>query len=129
MSPSSEMAVAPRRRASLRASRNGPSSPGRRPTWQSAKTALIAGKDSPRAVFGRPHARPRDFFGAPDCILLVKRRFFGGGLALPRFTPPVPLLLPSASNPSRHPPPPLSPEGAPKAGGRPPPRPDRGAHG
>src|SRR5262245_28738016 len=46
ISPSSVTAFAPRRRIVSSASRSGPSSPVRRPTWLSAITGGIAAKDS-----------------------------------------------------------------------------------
>src|SRR5262249_53653241 len=48
MSPRSVIWRTPRALAASSASRNGPSSPGLRPTWQSAKTARIRRNDSAR---------------------------------------------------------------------------------
>src|SRR5262249_26119468 len=93
MSPSSVTALAPRRRIVSSASRSGPSSPVRRPTWLSAITARIAAKDS-RVPSATLPAGP-ELKWMLDGRNPLRRREAGGR--------PAPLAAPALQDPARPP--------------------------
>src|SRR6476620_3746720 len=71
MSPRSVIWLTRRDRAASSASRNGPSSPGRRPTWQSAKTARMRRNDSSTEIRVLPRLSSRMRYRAAGAFLAL----------------------------------------------------------
>src|SRR6476659_4745056 len=90
MSPRSVIWRTPRDRAASSASRNGPSSPGRRPPWQSAKTARMRRNDSSTEIraFSRLSSRMPYRAAAALLALFLAARQPAAALAARSLSPP-----------------------------------------